>query len=417
MKRGAKLSERSASRGPVHREAGSGARRRVGGERRLCVEQRHVRVGQAARSLQRWPPGRPAIAEALAGLNFRAGQERAFEAVLADRFPALESVSVDYAVLEVAPNVVTLEAAFDWDDLGRWRAWAAASAARRARQRHLGPGRAGGLRPLRRGGRWSAGRPARTFRYGGGDDAARHAGVPGHGQRPGAARDRGGARTREPRMSETRGLRLTLVFGCLLAGPRLCAGTGRIGRRAGAARLGNTRERDHGAVATRRSRRRTRRLLRTTRRLRPTHSACSAPSPSRSPLRSKCRAPAGAVFAPAPRSAAYDTLRVDQGVSAVAPAAAYDTLRASTEDSADVPTPAPTQPLAGSTVVMPDTLAAPPVAAGASAAAVPVTTAASASRPRRPPRRRRTASAGGCKWPRRKTRRWRTRAVRRRSHC
>jgi mannose-1-phosphate guanylyltransferase len=68
--------------------------------------------------------GRPAIAEAFAGLNFTAGQERAFEAALATRFPGVESVSVDYAVLEVAPNVVTLEAAFDWDDLGSWRAWA-----------------------------------------------------------------------------------------------------------------------------------------------------------------------------------------------------------------------------------------------------------------------------------------------------
>lgn len=68
--------------------------------------------------------GRPAIAEALGDLRFGAGEERAFEAALAERFPAVESVSVDYAVLEVAPNVVTLEAAFDWDDLGSWRAWA-----------------------------------------------------------------------------------------------------------------------------------------------------------------------------------------------------------------------------------------------------------------------------------------------------
>ncbi len=68
--------------------------------------------------------GRPAIAQALGGLSFRAGEERAFEAALAVRFPALESVSVDYAVLEVAPNVVTIEASFDWDDLGSWGAWA-----------------------------------------------------------------------------------------------------------------------------------------------------------------------------------------------------------------------------------------------------------------------------------------------------
>ena len=68
--------------------------------------------------------GRPAIAEALRGLRFQAGEERAFEAAIAERFPAVESISVDYAVLEVSPNVVTIEAAFDWDDLGSWGAWA-----------------------------------------------------------------------------------------------------------------------------------------------------------------------------------------------------------------------------------------------------------------------------------------------------
>jgi mannose-1-phosphate guanylyltransferase len=68
--------------------------------------------------------GRPAIASALGTLSFGAGEERAFEAAIADRFAAIESVSVDYAVLEVAPNVVTIEAAFDWDDLGSWNAWA-----------------------------------------------------------------------------------------------------------------------------------------------------------------------------------------------------------------------------------------------------------------------------------------------------
>ena len=68
--------------------------------------------------------GRPAIASALGGLAFRAGEERTFEAALAGRFAALESISVDYAVLEPAPNVVMIEASFDWDDLGSWGAWA-----------------------------------------------------------------------------------------------------------------------------------------------------------------------------------------------------------------------------------------------------------------------------------------------------
>jgi mannose-1-phosphate guanylyltransferase/mannose-6-phosphate isomerase len=74
--------------------------------------------------LQALAAGRPAIAESLGALRFRAGEERAFEAALAERFAAVESVSVDYAVLEVSPNVVTIDATFDWDDLGGWVAWA-----------------------------------------------------------------------------------------------------------------------------------------------------------------------------------------------------------------------------------------------------------------------------------------------------
>jgi len=68
--------------------------------------------------------GRPAIAERLGALRFRAGQEREFEAALLERFAAVESVSVDYAVLEGSPDVVMFEASFDWDDLGNWNAWA-----------------------------------------------------------------------------------------------------------------------------------------------------------------------------------------------------------------------------------------------------------------------------------------------------
>lgn len=49
-----------------------------------------------------------------------AGLERG----LARVFPSLESISIDYAVLEHAPNTVMLEAGFDWDDLGSWGAWA-----------------------------------------------------------------------------------------------------------------------------------------------------------------------------------------------------------------------------------------------------------------------------------------------------
>ena len=40
--------------------------------------------------------------------------------VIADEFPSLNSISIDYAVLERAQNVVVIEAPFQWDDVGSW---------------------------------------------------------------------------------------------------------------------------------------------------------------------------------------------------------------------------------------------------------------------------------------------------------
>jgi mannose-1-phosphate guanylyltransferase len=42
--------------------------------------------------------------------------------VLATRYPELPKVSIDYAVMEHARDVVVAEAAFDWDDVGIWTA-------------------------------------------------------------------------------------------------------------------------------------------------------------------------------------------------------------------------------------------------------------------------------------------------------
>ena len=42
------------------------------------------------------------------------------EAVIAAEFPKLKSISIDYAVLERAQNVVVQEAPFLWDDVGSW---------------------------------------------------------------------------------------------------------------------------------------------------------------------------------------------------------------------------------------------------------------------------------------------------------
>jgi len=40
--------------------------------------------------------------------------------VIAQQFPGLKSISIDYAVLERAQNVVVIEAPFQWDDVGSW---------------------------------------------------------------------------------------------------------------------------------------------------------------------------------------------------------------------------------------------------------------------------------------------------------
>ena len=43
-----------------------------------------------------------------------------YETTLATEFPEMNSISVDYAVLEKASNVSVVEAPFDWDDVGSW---------------------------------------------------------------------------------------------------------------------------------------------------------------------------------------------------------------------------------------------------------------------------------------------------------
>ncbi|MGH3055532.1 MAG: mannose-1-phosphate guanylyltransferase, partial [Gaiellaceae bacterium] len=67
--------------------------------------------------------GRPALAAALRSFEFPRTPE-GFSGALRGIYSGLESISVDFAVLEGAPNVVMIEAAFDWDDLGSWSAWA-----------------------------------------------------------------------------------------------------------------------------------------------------------------------------------------------------------------------------------------------------------------------------------------------------
>jgi len=47
-----------------------------------------------------------------------------FENALRDRFSKLPRISFDYAIMEKADRVLVVEASFDWDDIGSWRALA-----------------------------------------------------------------------------------------------------------------------------------------------------------------------------------------------------------------------------------------------------------------------------------------------------
>ena len=46
----------------------------------------------------------------------------AFDRTLADEFPQMDSISIDYAVLERSDSVAVVEAPFEWDDVGSWLA-------------------------------------------------------------------------------------------------------------------------------------------------------------------------------------------------------------------------------------------------------------------------------------------------------
>jgi mannose-1-phosphate guanylyltransferase len=80
-------------------------------------------VWRARTFLDALEAARPGLAGPLAAMRWEGG-DPGFERALDGVFPGIESISVDYAVMEKAPNVLVLEAGFDWDDLGSWSAWA-----------------------------------------------------------------------------------------------------------------------------------------------------------------------------------------------------------------------------------------------------------------------------------------------------
>ncbi|MGQ9563150.1 MAG: mannose-1-phosphate guanylyltransferase [Thermogutta sp.] len=64
---------------------------------------------------------RPAVAEPLSRI-FDSVQNPHFAEILESQFCQTEKISIDYAVMEKAENVVVIQAQFRWDDVGSWRA-------------------------------------------------------------------------------------------------------------------------------------------------------------------------------------------------------------------------------------------------------------------------------------------------------
>lgn len=63
----------------------------------------------------------PTIGSALQKLRPHVGQPDWNDA-LAEIFPEMKSISIDYAVLEREQNIAVVEAGFNWDDVGSWEA-------------------------------------------------------------------------------------------------------------------------------------------------------------------------------------------------------------------------------------------------------------------------------------------------------
>ncbi|MBR1608652.1 MAG: mannose-1-phosphate guanylyltransferase, partial [Kiritimatiellae bacterium] len=63
---------------------------------------------------------RPVLLAAMKRIAPAFGSPRALAAALRREYPALEKISVDYAVMEKADNLVAARGDFGWDDVGSW---------------------------------------------------------------------------------------------------------------------------------------------------------------------------------------------------------------------------------------------------------------------------------------------------------
>jgi mannose-1-phosphate guanylyltransferase len=78
-------------------------------------------VWRADRLLELLRQHEPEIAAGLDELRLHLGKT-SWNAALAEIFPRLKSISIDYAVLEREQNVAVVNGTFDWDDVGSWEA-------------------------------------------------------------------------------------------------------------------------------------------------------------------------------------------------------------------------------------------------------------------------------------------------------
>ncbi len=78
-------------------------------------------VWRAATILEALAEHEPQIFDRLQTLSGHIGRDD-WDRVLAEEFPRMPSISVDYSVLERAENICLLEAPFAWDDVGSWEA-------------------------------------------------------------------------------------------------------------------------------------------------------------------------------------------------------------------------------------------------------------------------------------------------------
>jgi mannose-1-phosphate guanylyltransferase len=64
----------------------------------------------------------PSLWAALQAIAVGLAEGAAIDPLLEAHYPSLEKISVDYAIIEKAENVVMVESGFDWDDVGEWPA-------------------------------------------------------------------------------------------------------------------------------------------------------------------------------------------------------------------------------------------------------------------------------------------------------